>query len=223
MTMPTPTGDAPEAGPVPSLDVTRAALYQLFGGLLLECASEQALRDLHAKELLPTLARDVAEPALSDALQRMHAALGSDESIQRLRSDHAQLFLGAGKSKTHPWESMYRSEERMVWSGPAYGVLSHYARAGLGYDDMASLPPDHVGRELLFVATLSVEALEADDARRAELLAAKRAFLDEHLTQWMPQFLSDLREHASTDFFKAIADGLTVHLGSEESETRPSA
>ena len=63
----------------------------------------------------------------------------------------------------------------MVWQGPAYGVLNHYARAGLGYDDMTSLPPDHVGRELLFVATLSVEAQVKyliQEARNEEHLAS---------------------------------------------------
>jgi len=205
-------------------EVTRAALYQLFGGLLLECASEQALRDVRDKELLPALAAEVPEPDLTDALLRMHAALASDESIQRLRAEHAQLFLGAGRSKSPPWESVYRSEEKTVWQAPAYAVLNAYAQAGLGYDDMTSMPPDHVGRELLFVATLSAEALETDDqARRVQLNEARRAFVDEHLLQWVPQFLSDVRKSAETEFFKAIADALAVHLRAESSEPRPSA
>lgn len=198
------------------LEVTRAAIYQLFGGLLLECASEQALRDIHDRNLLPTLAADAPEPALSEALLRMHAALGSDESIQALRSEHARLFLGAGKSKTHPWESVYRSDQKLVWQEPAYSVLNHYVRAGFGYDDMQAIPPDHVGRELLFVATLSVAALSTDDeARRTELEARRRAFLEEHVMQWIPQLASDVREQASTEFFKAIAEGLAAHLGQE--------
>ena len=43
-----------------SPELTRAALYQLFGGLLLECASEQALQGIHDNGLLP-------------ALQKLHA------------------------------------------------------------------------------------------------------------------------------------------------------
>lgn len=205
-------------------EVARAALYQLFGGLLLECASEQALRDIHARGLLPALAASAGEAGLSQALLRMHAALGSEDSIQELRAEHARLFLGAATSKTPPWESVYLSEERMVWQEPAYAVLRHYAQAGLGYDDMTSVPPDHVGRELLFLATLaSLEAEAADEAQRASLRESARSFLSEHVLRWVPRFAEDLRAHASTDFFRAVADGLRLHLEAEPGGARACA
>ncbi|MBI2390960.1 MAG: molecular chaperone TorD family protein [Deltaproteobacteria bacterium] len=202
-------------------ELTRAALYQLFGGLLLECASEQALRDIHDQELLPTLAATAPDPGLSEALLRMHRALASDASIEQLRAEHAQLFLGATRSKSPPWESVYLSDEKLVWQGPAYAVLNSYVRAGFGYDGMTSVPPDHVGRELMFVATLAVESANAEDEDRgAELAAARRAFLEEHVLRWVPQFASDVRKNASTEFFQALADGLAITLRTEAEGAR---
>lgn len=193
----------------------RAALYQLFGGLLLECASDEALRDVHDKALLPELAARCASRASAEALLRMHEELGSPGAIERVRSDYARLFLGVGKSKAPPWESVYRSTDRMVWQEPAYRVLEHYARAGFGYDDMKTLPPDHVGRELLFVATLLAEAASSEEPERGALAAACRAFLEQHVLAWVPRFAADVKAHASTEFFRALAVGLDAELASE--------
>lgn len=196
-------------------ELARAAVYQLFGGLLLECASEAALRDVHEKALLPELAARCATEASSNALLRMHAELESDQAIERIRGDYGSLFLGVGKSKAPPWESVYRSTDRLVWQEPAYRVLEHYARAGFGYDDMKSVPPDHVGRELLFVATLLAETSSSDGPERAALLEACRAFLDEHVLAWVPKFAADVKTHARTDFFRALAEGLDAQLRAE--------
>ncbi|MBL8719519.1 MAG: molecular chaperone TorD family protein [Myxococcales bacterium] len=188
---------------------TDAAVYHLFGGLLLECASDAALRDIRDKGLLEALAEVVSDADLREALLRMRAALASDAAIVQLRADHARLFLGAGRDGVAPWESVHRSEERLVWQGPAIAVLHAYARAGLGYEEMTAVPPDHVGRELLFLATLAVEAAATDDpARAASLRDARRAFLDEHVLAWVPAFLGAVREKASTEFYRALADGL---------------
>jgi putative dimethyl sulfoxide reductase chaperone len=198
------------------IELTRAALYQLLGGLLVECAGEDALRDIHDKNLLPTLAATIPERHLADALLTMHRELGTPSSIQRLRTDHAMLFLGAGKPKAPPWESVYRSDERLVWQAPAFAVLDQYAGAGLGYEGMTEVPPDHVGRELLFLATLAVDAIEAEnDERRDELLATRGAFLDEHVLRWVPAFAHDVAAHASSDFFRALAEALRLQLASE--------
>jgi TorA maturation chaperone TorD len=206
-------------------ELARAAVYQLFGGLLLECASEGALRDVHEKALLPELATRCATEASSRALLRMHAELASDQTIERIRADYASLFLGVGKSKAPPWESVYRSTDRLVWQEPAYRVLEHYARAGFGYDDMKAVPPDHVGRELLFVATLLAEVASTEEPERGALVAACRAFLDEHLLAWVSRFTADVKTHATTEFFRALADGLEAQLGAERgvADARPSA
>lgn len=203
----------------PPPEVARAALYHLLGGLLVECASEPSLRDIHAKELLPTLGAGALATEIAEALCRMHAELASEARIERIRADHAALFLGAGKSKAPPWESVYRSPERLVWQAPAYAVLEHYARAGFGYDNATAVPPDHIGRELLFVATLDVEATSSEDPERARaLVAARRAFLRDHVLVWAPAFLDDVRAHASTEFYRALADALRALLSFERAD-----
>lgn len=191
----------------------RAALYHLFGGLLLECAAEATLREIAARGVLLALAEE-ASGDVGDALRRMHAAL-AEGSIEPVRTDHALLFLGGSRDGAPPFESVHRSADRMVWQGPAESVLRAYARAGLGYDDMTSLPPDHVGRELLFLATLDVASLSADDDRAAELSAARRSFLDEHVLSWVPGFLAEVRGRAATPFYQALADGLDAQLRTE--------
>ena len=53
----------------------------------------------------------------------------------------------------------------------------------------------------------AAEALEAgDDGSCANLLEARRAFLEEHLLNWVPDFADDVQRVARTGFYRALAD-----------------
>jgi TorA maturation chaperone TorD len=190
---------APDRGPARG-----PVLYHLLGGLLLECPKAETLEGFARHRVLELLASQSEDEGLRAGLELMHDAL-ADTSIEAIQNDYARLFLGLGTCKAPPFESAYRSEERLVWQEAAREVLVDYANARLGYEQMDRLPPDHIGRELLFMASLA----EGAPARDRE-----RAFVEKHLS-WVPAFARDIEAGASTRFFVGLARALGGHLREE--------
>jgi TorA maturation chaperone TorD len=182
-----------------------AVLYHLLGGLLLECPKAETLEGLARHRVLELLARQSEDEGLRAGLELMRNAL-AHTPLEAIQNDYARLFLGLGKCKAPPFESAYRSEERLVWQEAAREVLVDYASARLGYEGMDRLPPDHIGRELLFMAS----AAEALVTRECE-----RAFVERHLLSWVPAFARDVEAGASTRFFVGLARALEGHLREE--------
>lgn len=200
------TGDLLDETPAQTPPARRAVLYHLLGGLLLECPARATLDGLARHRVLDRLAAQSEDDGLRQGLRLMQASL-EETPAEAIRNDYARLFLGVGKAKAPPWESAYRSEERLVWQEPAREVLLAYADARLGYDGMDRLPPDHIGRELLFMASLC-EGSATDEKQRT--------FVEHHLLSWVPAFARDLEAGASTRFFAGLAGALAGHLREEE-------
>ncbi len=182
-----------------------AVLYHLLGGLLLECPKEETLEGLSRHRVLELLADQAEDAELEAGLREMDAAL-AETPVESIQNDYARLFLGVGKAKAPPFESAYRSEHRLVWQEAAQEVLLDYATARLGYEQMDRQPPDHLGRELLFMASL------AEGLGRLE---RERPFVEQHLLSWVPDFARDLEAGASTRFFAGLARALRGHLREE--------
>ncbi|WP_239442839.1 TorD/DmsD family molecular chaperone [Gordonibacter sp. An230] len=71
-------------------------------------------------------------------------------------------------------------------------------------------PEGHLAFELEFMQLLgdrAVDALEAgDEDVRAQMLEARRAFLDEHVLNWVPAFAANVRRIVQTGFYRVLAD-----------------
>lgn len=135
-----------------------------------------------------------------------------------LRADYMQLFIGAGVVKAPPWESVYFSEDRLIFQEETLQVRRWYQRYGLQAPRLNREPDDHLGLELAFLAHLAqagVAAFErADEATAADLLDAQADFLAEHPLRWVAQWNALVQQHARTDFYRGIAR-LTVGVLAE--------
>ncbi|MCC6746160.1 MAG: molecular chaperone TorD family protein [Deltaproteobacteria bacterium] len=180
----------------------RSLSYHLIGGLLRECPTAELLDGMRTEGVLERLAaKATGAPALSAALGRLGQSLRETEHTDAIRTDYGLLFLGLGrKALAPPWESLYRAEDREVWGEPAREVLRCYAEAGVGYDGMKQIPPDHVGLELTFLATLADREPAGSEAQRH--------FVDRHLAQWIPAFVDKVKGGAKTGFMRALAEAL---------------
>ena len=77
-----------------------------------------------------------------------------DRELERLQGDHCQLFIGSGMPAAPPWESFYRTEERLMFSNHTLEVRAFYERFGLVSERKEQEPEDHIGLELEFMACL---------------------------------------------------------------------
>ena len=137
------------------------------------------------------------------------AAAAPDRELERLQEEHLRLFTGPGLPQTPPWESVYRTEEKLLFSEFTLEVRELYRRFGLVSEHRYQEPDDHIGLELEFMAHLC--GLGAEDLARgdpgslATSLGAQRDFLDRHLLVWAPQFCQSVVCHTETDFFAGWA------------------
>ncbi|MEW5983009.1 MAG: molecular chaperone TorD family protein [Acidobacteriota bacterium] len=133
----------------------------------------------------------------------------SDEHRQRLRWDYTRMFIGPGRVPAPPWESLYRDVERLHFSTETLEVRAAYQKYGLLPAGFGREPDDHVGFELDFMRRLCALAGEraggADMAGVLAILEDQRAFLDDHLLRWIPEWAADVVTHAETDFYRNMA------------------
>ena len=160
--------------------------------------------------------------ALAEALRQQSAAYGfvarllrtevDDEALGRLRA----MRFPAASGNDHLDAgyrglcAVYTSPEHLLMQDARDEVLAAYRAAKVVLVDEACEPEDHLAFELEFMQLLgerAAEALEAgDDGSCANLLEARRAFLEEHLLNWVPDFADDVQRVARTGFYRALAD-----------------
>ncbi len=145
----------------------------------------------------------------------------SDESFKSLQADYTRLFIGLGDGFAAPWESVYFSEERLVFQQQTLEVRNWYRRFGLEAEKINNEPDDHFGLELLFLshlAALGIQALnDQDQARFEECWVAQQEFTQQHLGRWALPWCNLVETNARTEFYKGLVT-LTRGALSELSE-----
>lgn len=152
---------------------------------------------------------DEDESNLSDYLSllaEVKVALAKDgeKTLDRLKGEYTALFIGPNKLPAPPWESVYRSEERIIFQESTLKVRQAY----LEYEFLPSNYPheadDHLAMELDFMAHLSKMALERFEeeeyAEVSRLLSSQKEFLEEHLLVWIKDFSREI-QNATTHYF----------------------
>lgn len=121
---------------------------------------------------------------------------GLDEAAYRaIAVDYTALFCGSRRDAPFPYESIYRSAQRLLMQDAAVLAKRLYAESGFVPDlSQSNEPADHISLELRFVAFLWEEGRPAE----------ARAFLAEHLVPWLPTFAAEVRQQADTEFFATV-------------------
>lgn len=146
--------------------------------------------------------------ALEDALHT--------PSLEALRDDFDQLYLGPGRMAVPPWESVFRSEERILFDIHTLQVRESYARHGMEFIHKNRMPEDSMATELEFMKILAGRTLQAvesgDEQAEHILLEEQHAFLRQHLRVWAPQFAALSQKYALTAFYTGLAGVLAAFL-----------
>ncbi len=117
--------------------------------------------------------------------------------------DFANLFV----MHLVPYESFYTREDQMIESGGENPVLELYNALDfrVKLSEARVVSPDHIGVELEFMYMLNValkKALEAEDQEGVcELLQIQHGFLKDHLLEWAPMFLINVKRESRTPLY----------------------
>lgn len=152
------------------------------------------------------------------------AAEDDDARTERFAALHREwfrLFVGAGTPDAPSWESFYVDPNSQLFSRNTLEVRAFYERYGLRIERLHAEPDDHLGLMLGFLGHLigreldaEAEAAEGVSADASQVVADQEALLVEHLLPWLPAWHYGARKHASSDYFRGVADlvfGLVVH------------
>jgi TorA maturation chaperone TorD len=133
----------------------------------------------------------------------------NDAAFATLKSDYTTLFIGPNRLLAPPWESVYLSEEHLLFDEQTLQVRAMYREYGMALPEGNHHPDDHFGLEMYFVAylcRLGIEAVERGQwLMLNKLRNALRSFLQDHVMQWADQFLTDVETGAVTPYYQGLA------------------
>lgn len=127
-------------------------------------------------------------------LKQLQLLKTDEEAEQGVKIEHAHLFLLPEGVK--PFESVYRSHEKILQQQPWQDVKAFYGKHGFQLDDGEIHPEDHIAVELSFMAAL----IETEDQEETE-----RNFFESHLIQWLPELMQDLIKNPYASFYREAA------------------
>ncbi len=198
-----------DAAALTGVAARRSALYWLLAEFFLTCPS-QALVERLRKDLASVAGNADVDPlaaglaATRDALPE-HADVAA---IDRLAVEHTRLFgaISPRQGLSPPYESVQR--ESAGAAELAAAVSAYYSDAGFAMIE-PSVPPDHLGVELRFMALLchdEMQQWQRNDAGNAvQSLARQREFLDDHVLQWVAGYLRLVQTQAEHAFYRGVA------------------
>ncbi|MDR3530364.1 MAG: molecular chaperone TorD family protein [Rhodopila sp.] len=139
--------------------------------------------------------------------------------LDRLAIDYTGLFY-APADRISPYEGLQTGESDRLMGATAHSVCDFLAQAGFVVLPDGGELPDHISVELTFMSELAhreAEAVEAGDSTIAAHAAAlQRRFLAEHLGRWAGRFAGQVRDAATTPFYRSMATLLAGFIADEQ-------
>lgn len=130
-------------------------------------------------------------------------------AIQELKDEYTRLYLNPEKLEAPPWESMYTSNEKVLFQERTLIIRNIYRENGFLPADYPSVADDHLALELAFMAKLGERAkasfANGEEPLLLQDLAVSRSFLEEHLLLWTPLYVSDLLGASPGGFYPCLA------------------
>ena len=164
---------------------------------------DQAPSRLDLDKLAESLELSLAESndsILASLQGAITKALSTEEKFQDVQKDYVRLIAGIreGYGVIPPYESVYRDTANpgrtmidlsSIYS--AWGVLEQLR--SLGTDDF-------IGTELRYIGLMLYSHSNGSDQKQQ----AVGNFVEQHLAQWLPTYLSSAQECAQTDYYRSI-------------------
>ena len=202
----------------------RARSYGMLARLFREEVDLPTLRELQKMrfpQATGNAAADEGYHQLYDYLKRAW-----DDSVTELAIDYVSAFIGHGVngySAAYPYESVYTSERRLLMQEARAEVLATLRENELKRGNWNEAE-DHIALELEFMQRMALRAAEAlSDNAEDEAIAYLRTsydFLENHLLNWVPMLVADMRMHARTLFYQGLGQLTLGSLQEDEAVLR---
>lgn len=215
---------APEEVNLVELMNARARSYGMLARLFREEVDLPTLRELQQMRFPQATGNAAADEGYHQLYNYLKRAW--DDSVTELAIDYVSTFIGHGVngySAAYPYESVYTSERRLLMQEARAEVLATLRENELVRGNWNEAE-DHIALELEFMQRMALRAAEAlGDAAEEEAIAYLRTsydFLENHLLNWVPMLVADMRMYARTLFYQGLAQLTLGSLREDEAVLR---
>ncbi|WP_457746039.1 TorD/DmsD family molecular chaperone [Sulfurimonas sp.] len=182
--------------------IARINIYALLSRLLMSEVDEGLLKSIEADENMLAFF-----PTYKDWARREE--FNTKELIKQfLDVDFTNLFL----LHLIPYESFYMREDQMMETGgdnPVQAIFNAF-EFNVELDKARVMSADHIGIELEFMYELckaELKALEDGNTKIAtEIAQLQYGFMRDHVVEWAPMYLMNVKSEAATAFYYDLAD-----------------
>ncbi len=134
--------------------------------------------------------------------EKKHGALDKGCLVREISVEYTRLFVGPPRPSAAPWETFYRGEGVSVGFGEATFEMQRLLReAGLRVSNDNNQYADHIGIELLYLATLCERA--SRDERGG---AQAAAFASEHPLAWIDAFERRICDECGDGYYRGVVE-----------------
>jgi len=175
----------------------RIALYALISRLMMTEVDSEFLKSIEDNDAILDLF-----PNYKDWGKRKEFS-NTILKERYLDVDFANLFL----MHLVPYETFYTRDDQMIESGGDNPLMNLYDALAFRVElnEARVISPDHIGVELEFMYMLCdalKKAYEANDKGGVEeLLLVQQGFLKDHLLNWTPLFLINMKKESRTALY----------------------
>ncbi len=199
----------------------RQMAYRLFSSILLY-PDEEHLDTVEAAAIgLHKQSLSMVRFAFFHQWQRLLTSLADLPNQHILEEEYVRVFMHSlEKAPCLPYESVYMDPGGQA-AGWILAVLEQeYAAAGLALSPSRKELPDHVAVELEFMAFLcrqEVDAWNGEVVKDAvEALEHQAAFLDRHLTRWLPEWARQVATADGGGVYYVVAETARAFVNHEQ-------
>lgn len=202
----------------------RARSYGMLARLFREEVDGATLRELQVMRFPAATGNATVDEGYHQLFAYLRRAW--DDSVTELAIDYVSTFIGHGVngySAAYPYESVYTSERRLLMQEARAEVLACLRENELKRGQWNEAE-DHIALELEFMQRMALRAADAlADGAEDESVAYLRTsyeFLQNHLLNWVPMLVTDMRLHARTLFYQGLAQLTLGSLQEDEAVLR---
>lgn len=189
----------------------REYLFTLFHVLLGSAPQEDQLTLATSRTSIETLQHSFAHQGMSSekiAKRLIFELDTAKDHVDSIAQEYTRLFIGPGSLPVPPWESVFRSEDSVLFSQKTLEVRNAYRAAGFRPVLSPHIADDHIALEFGFIAALSHQACNAyeDDDREGfdTALNHTKNFMDQHMFRWIPSYTRKVTELGQFPFYSAV-------------------
>lgn len=216
----------PKQESIEILLIARVYIYKLlqrFFGNNPDLESIGILTSDHTRDcfsLLLTSENETLQQGL-DKLEQVSCDFSADKEgfLAINSSEYTRLFVGPNKLQAPPWESVYVSEQRVLFQESTLQVRQCYLKYNFIPLHFRAEADDHIALELDFMYNLGDRAkvafMEGRLDEAAEILRDQKSFLEKHLLVWAPGYATGLELASSSSLYQGLACLLKGFLAAE--------